>query len=55
MPGRLDNRDRAGQSAMSLAQLQGSTSSPNSPGNRTPLHLEKTTEESAKDRTKITL
>ena len=36
MPGRLDNRDREGQSAMSPAQLQGSTSSPNSPENRTP-------------------
>ena len=50
MLGRLDNRDREGQSAMSLAQLRGSTSSPNLPGNRTPPHLEKTTEESAKDR-----
>ena len=49
MPGCLDNRDREGQSAMSLAQLRGSTSLPNSPGNRTPPHLEKT-DESAKDR-----
>ena len=52
MPESLDNRNKEGRSAMSLAQLRGSTSSANSPGNRTPPHIEKTTGKSAKDRNK---